>query len=446
MSLVPVTRYARNGDVHLAYQVLGEGPPDLVVVPSGPSSHMDHQWEEPNAARTLRRLASFSRLIMYDNRGVGLSDPVGAGEIPTMQDDIDDLKAILDAVGAARPVLMGMYAGGATSMVFAATHPERVEALVLMSSYACLRRHDDYPNGVEDAVVDQVAQLVLGSWGTGASLDVTNPSVARDPAVRRWYAAMERLAASPGTAAAMARKWFDVDVRHVLPAVRAPALVISRDHQPLFDVAHTRYLAEHLPTARYVELQGQDLHYMYGDSASALDAIEQFVTGTRHAPDPDRFLGTVLFIDIVGSTQLAVRVGDREFRELLDSFHEMFKRQLERYQGRLIDTSGDGALALFESPARAIACAQAMRDAVRALDLSIRAGVHTGEMERESTGNLRGIAVHIGARVMGLGGAGEILVSRTVRDLVAGSALRFESRGTHELKGVPEPWEIYGVT
>jgi class 3 adenylate cyclase len=445
MTAVPTTQYARNGDIHLAYQVLGDGPPDLVIVQTGPSSHMDHQWDEPAAARTLRRLASFSRLIMYDTRGVGLSDPVGTAGIPTMQDDVEDLRVILDAVGAERAVLLGMYAGGGTCLMFAATHPERVEALVLLSTFARLRRDDAYPIGVEDEVVDQVEALVLGSWGTGASLDITNPTVAGDPAVRRWYAGMERLAASPGTAAAMARKWFDLDVRDILPTVRAPTLVIARDHQPFFPAEHTRYVAEHLPNAHYVELPGQDLHYMYGDSESALGAIEEFVTGTRHAPDPDRFLGCVLFIDVVGSTRIAVQLGDRRFRELLDSFHEMFRRQIERYHGQLIDTAGDGALALFESPARAIACAQAMRDGVRALNLQIRAGVHAGEMERDGAGGIRGIAVHIGARVMGLAGANEIFASRTVRDLVAGSSLHFESRGSHELKGVQERWDIFAV-
>lgn len=441
----PTTRYARNGDIHLAYQVAGTGPHDLIVVQTGPSSHIDHQWEEPAAAGTLRRLASFSRLIMFDNRGVGMSDPVGPGAIPTMQDDVDDIRAVLDATGSERAVLLGMYAGGAASIVFAATHPERVEALVLMSTYARLRWAPDYVIGVDDAVVDQVEQVMLASWGTGASIDVTNPSVAGDPAVRRWFAEMERLAASPATAAAMARKWFDADVRDVLPLVRAPTLVISRDHQPLFPVEYTRYVADHIPGARYLELPGRDLHYMYGDSASALDAVEEFVTGTLRPPDPDRFLGTVLFIDIVGSSDVAVRVGDRSFRDLLDNFHEMFSRQLERYQGRLIDTSGDGALALFESPARAIACAEAMRDAVRGLGVSIRSGIHAGEMERESSGGIRGIAVHIGARVMGLAGADEILVSRTIRDLVAGSPFRFGARGRHTLKGIPDEWDIFAV-
>ncbi|MBV9100669.1 MAG: adenylate/guanylate cyclase domain-containing protein [Candidatus Dormibacteraeota bacterium] len=443
----PVTKYARNGELHLAYQVLGEGPPDLLVVPSGPGSHIDHQWEEPSAARSLRRLASFSRLIIYDNRGVGLSDPVTTGQVPTTNDEVDDIRAVLDAAGSERAVLMGMYAGGAASIVFAATYPERVQGLVLMSSYARLRKAADYPIGVDDAVVEQVAHLVLGSWGTGASLDVVNPSVAGSASFRRWYAQMERLAASPGAAAAMARQWFDVDVRDVLPTVHTPALVVAHDEQPLFGVEHTRYLAAHLPDSRYLELPGRNLHFFVDEAemAAAIGAVEEFVTGMPHVPDPDRFLGTVLFVDMSSSTELAGRLGDRRFRELLAEFHQMFGRQLERYHGRLVDTAGDGALALFDSPARAIACALAMRDAVRALDVQIHAGLHTGEMEREHGGDVRGIAVHIGARVLALAGAGEILVSRTIRDLIAGSSVRLESRGVHELKGVPEPWEVFAV-
>jgi class 3 adenylate cyclase len=243
----------------------------------------------------------------------------------------------------------------------------------------------------------------------------------------------------------MTRLWFDVDVRRVLPTIKASTLVIGRDRQPIFSVEHTRYVAERIANARYLELPGVDLHFFVGESEPMLQAIEEFVTGVPYAPPPDRFLGTVLFVDMVSSTRLATEVGDRRFRELVDLYHQMFSRQLERYQGRLIDTAGDGALALFDSPARAIACAQSMREAVRALGIEVRAGLHTGEMEREASGAIRGIAVHIGARVAALAGAKEILVSRTIRDLVAGGSVSLESRGVHELKGVSEPWEIFAV-
>lgn len=441
----PTVQYARAGDLHLAHQVLGAGPPDLLVVPSGPGSHIDHQWEEPLAARSLRRLASFSRLIMYDNRGVGLSDPVARDDLPTIDDEVADIGVILDAVGSESAFLLGNLAGSAPATVFAATHPQRVRGLILAGGYARLRRDEDYPFGVDDATVDQVADLILGSWGTGASLDFVNPSVAGSASFREWYARMERMAAPPGTAAAMARRWFDVDIRNVLPSVRVPTLVIAHDRQPLFPVEHTRYLAEHIAGSRYLELPGADMHFFVGDTEPVFAAIEEFVTGTVHVTDPDRFLGTVLFIDIVDSTGRAVAVGDRRFRELLADFHAMVARQLERYGGRLVDTAGDGALALFESPARAVACAMAMRDAARALDIDVRAGLHTGEMEAEPGGGVRGIAVHIGARVMAAAGPGEVLVSRTIRDLVAGSATRLESRGVHTLKGVTEPWELFAV-
>jgi len=285
----------------------------------------------------------------------------------------------------------------------------------------------------------------LSTWGSGADLMLTNPSVAGDENFRRWYAQMQRMAASPATAAAMARQWFEVDVRSVLPAVSAPTLVIARAGNAMFPASHTRYLADRIAGAKYVEFPGADLQFFVGDADLVLDAVEEFVTGTRPLPSPDRFLGTVLFIDIVGSTQMAAQIGDRAFRELLDDFVQLVRRQLSRYQGRLVDTAGDGALTLFDSPARAIICAESVRDGVRALGLQVRAGVHTGEMERGPAGEVRGIAVHTGARVAALAGADEIYVSRTIRDLVAGSPIRLETRGVHKLKGVPGSWEVFAV-
>ena len=445
MIFPPETRYARNGPVHLAYQVLGEGPVNLVGVSSGPGSHVDFMWMEPSAARWLRRLASFSRLIIYDNRGAGLSDPVPGDVAPTMDEQVDDLGVILDETGCDRAVLAGNLAGCAPALVYAAAHPERIESLILMTGYARLRQGPDYPYGVEEAQVDQIAEAVLSTWGTGADLFLTNPTVAGDDNFVRWYAQMQRMAASPATAAAMARQWFDIDVRSVLPAVRVPTLVITRDGNATFPADHARYLADNIADATYAEFPGADLQLFVGDADSVLDAIEEFVTGTRPLPSPDRFLGTVLFVDVVGSTQLAAAIGDGPFAERLGDFIQLLRRQLDRYQGRLVDTAGDGALALFDSPARAIACAEAVRDAVRALGLQIRAGVHTGEMEHGPGGEVRGIAVHTGARVAALAGPGEVLVSRTIRDLVAGAPVRLESRGSHELKGVPGSWELFAV-
>jgi class 3 adenylate cyclase/pimeloyl-ACP methyl ester carboxylesterase len=445
VSFPPDTRYARNGAVHLAYQVLGSGPPDLLVVQSGPNSHVDCNWMEPSLARFIRRLASFSRLILYDNRGVGLSDPVPGSAAPAMDEQVDDIRAILDETGCRRAVLVGNLAGCAPALVFAATHPGRVESLILLGGYARLRAGAGYPQGLDQAHIDQIADTVLGTRGTGADLDLIAPAVAADDNFRRWYAQVQRMSASPATAEAMARQWFEVDVRSVLPAIRVPTLVLARAANVIFPVQHTRYLAEHIAGAKYLEFPDADLLYFVGDADQVLDAIEEFVTGLRPLPSPDRFLGTVLFVDVAGSTKLAAEIGDSRFRELIDGFHQLVGRQLERYQGRLVDTAGDGALTLFESPARAIACAEAVRDGVRALGLQVRAGVHTGEMEHGSGGEVRGIAVHTGARVAALADPGEILVSRTIRDLVAGAPIRLESRGVHQLKGVPGSWEVFAV-
>jgi pimeloyl-ACP methyl ester carboxylesterase/class 3 adenylate cyclase len=445
MTTPPQTRYARNGAIHLAYQVLGTGPPNLLIVQSGPNSHIDYMWAEPSLARYLRRLASFTRLIMYDNRGVGLSDPVPGPAVPTVDDQVDDIRAILDETGCQSAVLMGHLAGCAPALVFAATHPERVSSLILLGGYARLRGGSDYPDGVDQAFTDMVADTILTHWGTGADLDFTLPSKAGDPDFRTWYAQMQRMSASPATAAAMARQWFEIDVRSALAAITMPALIMARAQNHIYPVQHTRYLAEHLTSAKYLEFPDADLLYFVGNAEQVLDAIEEFVTGMRPLPSPDRFLGTVLFVDVVRSTQLAATIGDRRFAELLSDFIGLLRRQLDRYQGRLVDTAGDGALAVFDSPVRAIACAEAVRDAVRALGVQVRAGVHTGEMEHGPGGAVRGIAVHTGARVAALADPGEILVSRTIRDLVAGAPVRLDSRGVHELKGVPGSWEIFAV-
>ena len=445
MTAPPETRYARNGTIHLAYQVLGSGPPNLLVVQSGPNSHVDWNWMEPSLARFIRRLASFSRVIMYDNRGVGLSDPVPGGAAPTMDEQVDDIRAILDETGCEQAVLAGNLAGCAPALVFAATHPDRVESLILLGGYARLRADAGYPQGLDQADIDLIAEAILDTWGSGADLDLIAPTVAGDDNFRRWYAQVQRMSASPATAVAMARQWFEVDVRSVLPTIQVPTLVMGRATSVIFPVQHTRYLAEHIAGAKYLEFPEADMLYFTGGADQVLDAVEEFVTGMRPLPSPDRFLGTVLFLDVAGSTKLAAEIGDSRFRELIDGFHQLVRRQLDRYQGRLVDTAGDGALALFDSPARAIACAEAVRDGVRALGLQVRAGVHTGEMEHGPGGTIRGIAVHTGARVAALAGPGEIMVSRTIRDLVAGAPIRLDSRGEHQLKGVPGSWEVFAV-
>jgi class 3 adenylate cyclase len=442
---VPETRYAQNGDIHLAYQTLGEGPPDLLSVNAGPGSHVEHLWEEPAIARSTRRFASYGRVILFDQRGSGLSDPVGPREVPTMDQHVDDIRAVLDEVGSERAVVMGYLAGTAPAMVFAASHPERVSSLMLFGPYARLTIDDDYPIGVPSEVVDQIVQLTLSTWGKGGALPFFAPSMVDDERFKLWWGQMERLSASPGTAAALIRQWFDIDVRRVLPTIRVPTLVMVQKDQPLVTPVHARYVADHIPAAQYVEVEGRDLHFFTGDTDPIFRVIEDFLGATHDRAEPDRVLGTVLFIDIVGSTTMAAEMGDRRWRDLLESYDRLIERQLDRFRGRLIDTAGDGALSLFDSPARAISAARAIRDAVRALGIEVRAGLHTGELELREGGGVGGIAVHIGARIGALAEGGQILVSRTIKDLTAGSSIHLQSRGVQRLKGIAEPWEVLAV-
>jgi class 3 adenylate cyclase len=442
---VPETRYAVNGDFHLAYQTLGGGPPDILSVIAGPGSHVEHMWEEPAVSRTTRRLATLGRVIVFDQRGSGMSDPVSPREMPSMDEHIDDIRAILETVDSRRAVLLGYLAGCAQAMVFAATHPERVESLVLFGPYARLKLDDDYPIGVPQELVDQLVDATLSTWGKGGALPMFAPSMAEDERFKTWWGQMERLSASPGTAAALIRQWFDVDVRRVLPAIRVPTLVLVRKDQPLITSAHARYVADRIAEAQYLEVEGSDLHFFTGNMDPIFDAIEDFLGASHSEAEPERALGTVLFVDIVGSTQMAARMGDAHWRDLLESFDRLVERQMQRFRGRLIDTAGDGALTLFDSPGRAISAARATRDAVRSLGVEIRAGIHTGELERRENGGVGGIALHIGARIGALAGSGEVLVSRTIKDLTAGSSVRLQSHGVHALKGVPEPWEVFAV-
>ncbi len=438
---VPKTRYAKSGDLHIAYQVVGEGPLDLVFVP-GFVSHLEFEWEGPLSARFFQRLASFSRLIRFDKRGTGLSDrPPG---VPTLEQRMDDVRAVMDAAGSHKAALFGVSEGGPMSLLFSATYPERTSALVLYGSYARRAWASDHPFGITEADMERALEDLERNWGGSAGIETRAPSMAHDEHFGRWRANWMRLAASPGAAVAILRMNMEIDVRHILPVIRVPTLIVHRTGDRLTRVEQARYMAERIPGAKLVELPGIDHTPWVGDSDALLDEVEEFLTGVRHVAEPNRVLATVLFTDIVGSTERAAALGDQRWRELLTSHHALVRKELARFRGREIDTAGDGFLATFDGPARAIRCASAIRDAVKDLGIEIRAGLHTGECEVMGD-KLGGIAVHIGARIASLAKPGEIMVSSTVKDLVAGSGLEFEGRGPHALKGIPGEWRLFAV-
>lgn len=440
---VPETRYARSGDFHIAYQTLGEGPLDLLFV-HGWISHIEHLWEEPRVARFLHGLASFSRLILLDKRGTGLSDPVPRDRLPTLEERMDDVQAVLDAVGSDRAALFGTSEAGALNLLYAATYPERAVALVLLNSYARLAWAPDYPFGIGAETAQSLCRNVEVGWGTGVAFEALVASQANNASMRHWWARYQRLAASPGAAVTLLRSAYETDARAVLPAIAAPALVLHRAGDPFTGPEHGRYLAEHLRNARYLELSGVDHLFFAEDLEHILAEIREFLTGVREAQEPDRVLASILFVDVVGSTGHATRLGDRSWRDLLHRYYRLVRAQLARFRGREIDTAGDGLFASFDGPARAIRCARAIVDAVRTLGIAVRAGVHSGECEVLG-GKIGGIAVHIGARIAALAAADEVLVSSTVRDLVAGSGIRFDDRGQHALAGVPGTWRVFAV-
>jgi len=422
--------------------VVGEGSQDLVLVP-GWVSHLEYAWEEPSFSHFLRRLASFSRLILLDRRGTGLSDRVH--ELPTLEQRMDDVRAVMDAAGSERAALFGISEGGPMSLMFAATYPSRTSALVLYGTFARMLRSSDYPIGLPAAALGKFLEHVEESWGTGSvSADHFAPSLAHDEAFRRSWARFERLAVSPAGIKALLSMLHETDARHVLPVIRVPTLIVHRQGDRVSRVEGARYLAERIQGAKYVELPGPDHFLWVGNTDAILDEVEEFLTGTRRGPEPDRVLATVLFTDIVGATERAVGLGDRRWRDLLDSHYAVIREQLVRFRGREIDTAGDGFLAAFDGPARGVRCAGAVVREVRRLGLEIRAGLHTGECEILGD-KLSGIAVHTGARVASLAGAGEVLVSGTVKDLVAGSGITFEDRGVQILKGLPGEWRVYAV-
>lgn len=442
--MVARTEYARSGNLHIAYQVLGRGPLDLVYVP-GWVSHVELAWEEPTLARFFHRLASFSRLILFDKRGTGLSDRVPNEAPATLDERMDDVRAVLEAVGSQRAAIFGNSEGGSMSVLFAATHPERTVALVTFGIFAKRLFSPDYPWAPTPEQREQAYELVEREWGRDMDLTDLAPTVAGNEPFKQRLATYFRRSASPGAAVALLRMNTLIDVRKVLPAIRVPTLILHRTGDRDANVEEGRWIASRISGARFVELPGHDHLPWVGDQDAVLDEVEEFLTGVRRGPDPDRILATVLFTDIAGSTELAARLGDRAWRELLEMHHLLVRKELVRFRGREIDTAGDGFLALFDGPTRAMRCALAIRDAVRHLGMEIRAGVHTGEVEVEGD-KVRGIAVHAGARVAAAAKAGEVLVSGTVKDLAAGSGIQLSERGRHALKGVPGEWHLFAAS
>ena len=439
---IPETRYARSGDgVHIAYQVVGDGPLDVVMVP-GFVSHIEMAWDMPFTRHAFDQIASFARLIRFDKRGTGLSDRVN--EVPTLEQRMDDVRAVMDAAGSEKAALWGVSEGGAMCILFAATYPERTEALVLVSSFARLRRGRDQPWGYEPDQTDGITRMFVDAWGTGQVLGSFFPSAQDDAAMLERFARYERNAARPGDVEAIIGMCAEIDVRAVLPTITVPTVVVHHAGDPMVVVENGRYLAESIPGARYIELDDADHISIREDAPDAFDDIREFLTGTRAAPDFDRVLATVLFTDIVSSTERASKVGDSSWKRLLDRHDELMRREIERYRGREVKSTGDGFLAVFDGPARAAQCALSANHSLQQVGLDIRAGVHTGEIEQRND-DVGGIAVHIGARIAAQAGPGEVLASRIVRDLVVGSPLRFAERGEHELKGVPGSWELYSV-
>jgi class 3 adenylate cyclase len=435
------TRYAHSGDLHIAYQAAGEGPPDLLYVPSW-IGQVEVLLEEPTIAAFVDRLCSFARVISFDRRGAGLSDPWRG--LPTLEDQMDDILAVMDATDSERAALMGSLEGGPLAMLFAATHPERVDSLILYATFARTRRAPDYDWPPSDAERDARVAEILAQWGEGGVAVGLAPSRAGDPDYLRWCGRMERYSASPGTAAAVMGTFGETDVRHVLSTIRVPTLVMHRRDDEFLMVEHSHYLAEHIPGARYVELQGRDSLFSVGDSEAILGEIEEFLTGSRHEPEPDRVLATVLFTDICGSTERAAALGDSAWRTLLERHDQLVRAEVARHRGRAVKSTGDGVLATFDGPARAIGAARSIERAVHSLGIQIRAGLHTGECELVGD-DVAGLAVHIGARVMDAAGPGEVLVSSTVKDLVVGSGIDFRERGSRRLRGVPGEWSLWQV-
>jgi pimeloyl-ACP methyl ester carboxylesterase len=438
---VTEVRFARSGDIDVAYRVVGDGPVDLVCV-EGAYTHLEIAWELPQYRRYYERLAEFARVILFDKRGLGMSDRVPGAT--TLEERMDDIRAVMDAVGSERAAVIGESEGGPLSMLFAAAHPERTVALILQGAEVRERRDDDWPWGEGDeAELEEYLVRLPETWGMGLGFQYLFPSVGDLEWGRAWLGRLQRHAATPASWEAFARMAFEIDVRHVAAAINVPTLVIHAVADQVCHVENARFLARTIPNARYVELAGGD-HVPWLDPDATIAEIREFLTGTRESSTPDRALATVLFTDLVGSTGRAAELGDRRWGDLLEQHHASVRRELARFDGLEVDTAGDGFFATFDGPARAIRCAQAIVDAVRPLQLDVRAGLHTGEVEL-ADGKVAGIAVNIGARVAAKADAGEVLVSGTVKDLVAGSGLEFDDRGVAALKGVPGEWRLFAV-
>ncbi|HSE81066.1 MAG TPA: adenylate/guanylate cyclase domain-containing protein [Gaiellaceae bacterium] len=436
-------RYAESDGLRIAYEVFGEGPRDLVLV-HGWVTNLELIWEHARVARALERLGSFCRVLNFDKRGTGLSDRVPVDRLPTLEERMDDVRAVMDAASCRRAVLFGHSEGGPMSLLFAAAYPERVEGLVLYGTFATRRWHEDYPWAPTPEERERHVRAVREGWGGIVHLPELAPGVMNDEEFREWWARYLRSSASPAGAAALTSMNSDADVRAVLPTIHVPTLIVHRTGDRRTDIRGARWMAEQIPGARFVELPGED-HLIWADPDPILDQVEEFVTGVPPAAVPDRVLLTVLFTDVVASTELLAELGDEAWRGLLDRHDETVRRYLQRYRGREIATTGDGFLAVFDGPARAVRCAQAIADAVVALGLEIRAGIHTGEVELRGE-DIGGLAVHVAARIAALASAGEVLTSATVRDLTSGSGIVFESRGESELRGVPGRWALYAAS
>jgi pimeloyl-ACP methyl ester carboxylesterase/DNA-binding winged helix-turn-helix (wHTH) protein len=439
----PETMYARSGDVNIAYQVIGDAPLDLVFV-MGWVSHLEYFWREPTFASFLLRLASFARLILFDKRGTGLSDRVPINELPTLEQRMDDVRAVMDAVGSERAALCGVSEGGPMCSLFAATYPEKTLALVMIGTYAKRIRDAEYPWAPTTEQRQHFFEEMRQEWGGPVGVEERAPSVAADPQFREWWATYLRMGASPGAALALTQMNAEIDVRQVLPSIRVPTLVIHRSEDQCLKVEEGRYVAERIPGAKYVELPGRDHLPFVGDQDAILDEVEEFLTGVRHTIEPDRVLATVLFTQIVGSKEHAERLGNSRWEELRERLRTHVRKEIEWFRGREIDMVGDRPLAIFDGPARAIRCACAISEYASRLGLNMRMGLHTGECDMED-GKVRGIAAEIGAQVAGMAAPDEVLVSSTVKDLVAGSGIKFEDRGIHALTGAPGDWRLFAI-
>ena len=439
---IPETRYAKTIDgIHIAYQILGDGPIDLVFMEAW-VSHLELNWQEPRNARFYRHLAAFTRLIMFDRRGNGVSDPVAVDDPPGLEPRMDDVLAVMDQVGSERAVLWGASESGALAALFAATYPERTFALVIHGSSPRYAWAPDWPWGIRQEEHESDLDLIDRYWGTEDYVRRIWPHLADDPGLVRWTAEIMRRGMSPGAALAYERVGWEIDVRDALPAIHVPTLIIHREED---DPEANRFLAEHIPGAKYVRLPGTEHWWIIGDQDAVLGEVEAFVRDVRDEESAlDRVLATVMFTDIVGSTETAARLGDRAWGGMVERHHSTVRSLLARYRGVEVDTAGDGFFATFDGPARAVRCAKAITEAVRPLGIEVRAGVHTGEVET-IWGKSGGLAVVIGARIGALAGPSEVLASQTVKDLTAGSGLVFEDASEHELKGIPDRWHLYRV-